>query len=471
MSTALRIARYLGCGLLIAVGGLTWLLMLLILVVNDKTDVRITAAVLFVLATAMIVGGVRGLPKRARTEAPETPSPPETTPAAAGAYERLRRGEAIVLYPRRWRWAILLVLSVALFAGSVLTFIGFPHVLPAAGVLLFGAAVVMCIVQLVPRWSHLRIAPDGLVLRNLGRTQRWSWNDLENFTTYEIYHQYGSVKNVGFDRRDLTPERQSFFQTLTRGMTGVDGALPDTYGMRHEELADVLNAARDRYATEHGPSPSLLADLELQRRAAAVRRDRLPVVTVALAIVCIAAFVMEVSEYGLFPSTEELRDAGGASRDALADGDWWTLLVANALHANPIHLFLNLIALLILGILLEREIGWARCGLLCLAGGLASMSLGVLLQQGAGVVGVSGVVYAIGACALLRDVHRTRMLGVTAWIMLPAGVIYTFLVPGVSIGGHLGGLLAGLALGYLFGLTSPRSTSARSKRTGVSSWA
>ena len=63
---------------------------------------------------------------------------------------------------------------------------------------------------------------------------------------------------------------------------------------------------------------------------------------------------------------------------------------------------------------------------------------------------LSGVVYAVAACAVVRDTHRTRALGVVAWAILPIGVIYTFLVPGVSIGAHLGGLVAGFALGYLF---------------------
>jgi membrane associated rhomboid family serine protease len=294
------------------------------------------------------------------------------------------------------------------------------------------------------------------------RTTRWSWNELDDFVPYEVHHQYGSNKMVGFNRRDLVPERQSFFQTLTRGMTGVDGSLPDTYGMRHDELAALLNSARDRYATVHGPSPSLLADIELQRRADAVPKDRLPLVTAALALICLVAYVMEVDAYGLFPDADELRAAGGASRDAIADGDWWTLLTANVLHVTPWHLLLNLLALLIVGILLEREVGWARFGVLCLVGGLASMGLGVLLQIGAGVVGVSGVVYAIAAWAVVRDVHRTRALGIVAWSILPIGVIYTFLVPGISIGGHLGGLLAGLTVGYLF----ERSRGAATAHTG-----
>jgi membrane associated rhomboid family serine protease len=446
MQLALKIARYLGCGLLIAAGGLAWLLMLLVLIVNDEDDVRITAAVLFVLATAMIVGGIRWLPKRSKAAKPE----PEASRAAVDARERLLRGETIVLEPRRRKWALIFIGSAVFAAGSLAWFIGQPHVLAAAGVLLFGFGTLVTVLQMVPRWAHLRAGPDGLVIRQpLRRTARLPWNDVEQFTAYEIAHQYGSTKMVGYDRRDLTPARQSVWQTIGRGMSGVDASLPDTYGMRHEELADLLNDARERFATEHGPSPSLLADLELQRQADAVRRDRKPLITAALAIACIAVFVLEVRDYGAFPTAQELGEGGGASRIALSDGDWWTLLTANVLHGNPIHLVLNLVALTILGVLLEREIGWLRFGVLCLVGGLASMSLAVLLS-GAVVIGVSGVVYAIAAWALLRDVHRTRGLGIVAWSILPIGVIYTFLMPGVSIGAHLGGLLAGFALAYVF---------------------
>lgn len=104
---------------------------------------------------------------------------------------------------------------------------------------------------------------------------------------------------------------------------------------------------------------------------------------------------------------------------------------------------LNLVALGILGALLAREVGWPRFGLLCLAGGLAAMGLAVLLQLGSVVVGISGVVFAVSGWAVLRDTHRTRALGAVAWATLPAGVVYTFLTPGTSIGAHLGGLLAG----------------------------
>src|SRR5262249_32961385 len=127
----------------------------------------------------------------------------------------------------------------------------------------------------------------------------------------------------------------------------------------------------------------------------------------------------------------------------------WTLLTANLLHGDPIHLLLNMLAFVIIGVLLEREVGWPRYAGVCLVSGVAAMGLAVAIQGGV-VVGLSGVIFAIAAWALLRDTHRPRALGAVAWATLPVGIIYTFLTPHVSIGAHVGGLVVGLAAGYAF---------------------
>ena len=314
---------------------------------------------------------------------------------------------------------------------------------------MFGPLVVIAVLQLIPGRAYLRIARDGLVVRTPFKTTTWAWNDIENFDAYEIQQRYCSSKHVGFDRRDLVPQRQGFWKTLNRGMTGVDVGLPDTYGMRHTDLAALLDAARDRYATEHGISASALADLRLADAAARVRRDRIPAGTVSLAVACVVLFVIEVSRFGPFPDAYELLDAGATSHDTVADGRWTTLLTANLLHGDPIHLLFNMVAFVLIGVLLEREVGWPRFAAVCVASGIAAMGLAVPLS-GAVVVGLSGVIFAISAWAVMRDMHRTRMLGIVAWATLPLGIVYTFLTPHVSIGAHVGGLVVGLAAGYAF---------------------
>ena len=276
MRKALGIARLIGCWALIVGGGLIAAFFILGFFVSDEPNRYWGLLFTLAFAAGMIVLGIRWLPKKHSEPAPELPEPEPLTDTAGDALARLERGETIVLQPRRWRWALVLVILGVLTWICVAWLVAYPGIPPAAAVLLFGAGSAVSITQFFPRWAHLRIGPDGLVLRHAMRTKRWSWNEIDDFVAYEVHNQYNSTKLVGYNRRDLTPERQSFWQTLTRGMTGVDGSLPDTYGMRHYELAALLNEARVRYATEHGPSPSFLADAELQRRADAIPKNRIP---------------------------------------------------------------------------------------------------------------------------------------------------------------------------------------------------
>jgi membrane associated rhomboid family serine protease len=365
---------------------------------------------------------------------------------AARAAEVIVADGTVTLGVSRWKAVAILGFCLLVTAVFVTGVLAGSTVGAGTGVLVFGAFSVLCALRLLRSRVHLRFGPDGLAIRSNFRTRRWGWNDVENFQAYEIHHQYNSTKHVGFDLRHLTPERQSFWQTANRGVSGVDVGLPDNYGLDHRDLAMLLALARDRWATEHGPSPSALADVELKREAARVRQDRVPLVTAALAIGCVVVYVMQTSRYGVFPEAGELEGFGAVSRDTLADGQWWTLFTAALLHANPIHLLVNLVGLGLFGFLLEREIGWPRLALLAVVSAAASSACAALIHAGGVTVGISGVVFALIGWALVRDRHRTRALGAIAWPSIIVGLVYTFLSPGTSIGGHVGGLIAGVAL-------------------------
>jgi membrane associated rhomboid family serine protease len=445
MHGVVRVLGRLALWLVVVAAGFAAAVFLAVLVSAEDSDQMIGAIALLAVALLVVAAAVWGL-RRTRRLWPERDDPSH---ALAEARKQLRAGEPVVLRPSRHRWVGLLTLSIGLTTVCGWAFVDDPNVVMAVGVLLFGAGVVVAVLQLVPGSASLCIAPEGLLARGPIRSGSWSWNEIEHFSAYEA-DQYGTTTQVGFDLRELTPDRQGVVRTIGRGMTGVDAALPDTYGMRAEDLAALLEEARERYATEHAMSASERADRELAERAARVRHDRLPLVTVLLGVACAAVYVLEATRYGVTPDPLELLDAGGTSRDEVADGRWWTLLTANVVHANLIHVVFNLIGLALLGTLLEREVGWPRFALLCVTGGIAAMGLAVLLQPGTVVVGVSGVIFAIAGSAVLRDPYRSRPLGLAAWGMLPVGVIYTLLGPNVSIGAHVGGLLVGLAFGYAF---------------------
>jgi membrane associated rhomboid family serine protease len=153
-----------------------------------------------------------------------------------------------------------------------------------------------------------------------------------------------------------------------------------------------------------------------------------------------------------------LQLAGGASVNAnsgwifehgalygplVAQGDWYRLLSAAFLHYGPIHLGLNMLALWWIGRPLENYLGPVRYLLLYLVSGLAG-SAGALIANPTGVtVGASGAIFGILGAAIVLERQGTYVLGGSALTLLIVNIAFTFAVPGISIGGHLGGLAGG----------------------------
>jgi membrane associated rhomboid family serine protease len=138
-----------------------------------------------------------------------------------------------------------------------------------------------------------------------------------------------------------------------------------------------------------------------------------------------------------------LSDAGGLSRGTMAAGDYWTLLSSGFLHVNLFHLGSNMLALWILGTILEPVLGRWRFGLVYFVSLLCG-SLGVLLYSASESVGASGAVFGLMGAAVI--VARSRGLnlmesGLGLWLGL--NLLITFTIPGISIGGHIGGLIGG----------------------------
>lgn len=139
-------------------------------------------------------------------------------------------------------------------------------------------------------------------------------------------------------------------------------------------------------------------------------------------------------------------------------GDWWRLITAAFLHHGPIHLGMNMLALWWFGTPVELFLGRARFLLLYLVSGLAGSAGALLASYGAATVGASGAIFGILGAALVLERQRMYVLGGSALTIIVINIVFTIAVPGISIGGHLGGL-AGGALGTLalshFGRTHP----------------
>ena len=137
------------------------------------------------------------------------------------------------------------------------------------------------------------------------------------------------------------------------------------------------------------------------------------------------------------------------------NGQWWRLLTAAFLHIGLVHLALNMLALLVFGSELERQLGRGRylaLYLLSALGGATAIEL--FGNPDRYVAGASTAIYGLlGGLGALMIARRQDIRGL---LMLLAINIFISLLPGVSLLGHLGGLVTGALTAGILLLTRRR---------------
>jgi membrane associated rhomboid family serine protease len=175
-----------------------------------------------------------------------------------------------------------------------------------------------------------------------------------------------------------------------------------------------------------------------------------PVVTLALIVVNVVAYAYSLTlPDGSFSGQLIGRLViPGVIDVGVGEGEWWRLITGGFLHGSPMHLAFNMFALWALGEGLERVLGPARFAAAYGASLLAG-SFGVMLvSPNSPTVGASGAVFGLFGVMLAFQLSRGIPLGQTRLgLVLIINLGFTFLVPGISIGGHLGGLMGGILVG------------------------
>jgi membrane associated rhomboid family serine protease len=185
------------------------------------------------------------------------------------------------------------------------------------------------------------------------------------------------------------------------------------------------------------------------RTAATLTRD--PQLTYVLIAINVIAFVaMAASGGGIDGRGGSVYRNGALYGPAVDAGDWWRIITAGFLHSGLLHIAFNMYFLYFLGTLLEPEIGKLRFGIIYFVSLVGGSFGALLLSPDAVTVGASGAVFGLMAAGILamraRGIDPMQSgLGIT--LLLNLGI--TFLIPDISIGGHLGGLVAGGIVGYL----------------------
>jgi membrane associated rhomboid family serine protease len=140
----------------------------------------------------------------------------------------------------------------------------------------------------------------------------------------------------------------------------------------------------------------------------------------------------------------------------VAEGEWWRIITSAFFHLGIVHLAFNMYVLYLYGAIAERMYGpieYAAIYLLCAAGGSV---LTILVDPEQFAAGASGAIFGIVGLLFVVSRRHHTVLGREARVMV-AGIgsylvfllVFTFIVPGISWTGHLGGLIVGAVLGFL----------------------
>ncbi|HEX7068932.1 MAG TPA: rhomboid family intramembrane serine protease [Candidatus Limnocylindria bacterium] len=186
-------------------------------------------------------------------------------------------------------------------------------------------------------------------------------------------------------------------------------------------------------------------------------------VTYLIIAICAALFLIDGALSGgstlgggLFGGLGPLGQANAINGVMVAQGEWWRIFTSAFFHLGLIHIGFNMYVLYLYGSIVEHMYGpleYAAIYLLCAAGGSVLTMLVDPVQFAAGasgaIFGLIGLLFVVSRRhhAVLGREARSLIGGIGSYLVFL--LIFTFVVPGISWTGHLGGLAVGAILGFL----------------------
>lgn len=148
---------------------------------------------------------------------------------------------------------------------------------------------------------------------------------------------------------------------------------------------------------------------------------------------------------------------GAKVNDLIIHGQYWRFVTPIFLHVNLLHIGLNMLNFVVLGVFLERMLGHTRFLLIYLVTGIISIIASFCFSPQEVSVGASGAIFGlVGAYSIFVLVHRRAFPrgGIPAllWLVLIVGINLSigFFISNVDNYAHVGGLLSGFLLGWWF---------------------
>ncbi|KAF5947647.1 hypothetical protein HYC85_013604 [Camellia sinensis] len=171
---------------------------------------------------------------------------------------------------------------------------------------------------------------------------------------------------------------------------------------------------------------------------------------------CVARFLGRFS----FQPLNENPLFGWRSWELLSGRKWCTntkhggLSLVSGLHAGIIHLLVNMLCLVFIGIRLEQQFGFVRIGIIYLLSGFGGSILSALFLQKSISVGASGALFGLLGAMLSElitnwTIYTNKVAALLTLIVIVVINLGIGILPHVDNFAHIGGFVSGFFLGFI----------------------
>uniref|UniRef100_A0A453HSS8 RHOMBOID-like protein n=1 Tax=Aegilops tauschii subsp. strangulata TaxID=200361 RepID=A0A453HSS8_AEGTS len=132
----------------------------------------------------------------------------------------------------------------------------------------------------------------------------------------------------------------------------------------------------------------------------------------------------------------------------------WRLITCIWLHAGVVHLLINVLCLLFIGIRLEQEFGFVRIGLVYLISGFGGSLMSALFIRASISVGASGALFGLIGSMLSElitnwSLYANKVAALLTLVLVIVVNLALGILPRVDNFAHIGGLISGFLLGFV----------------------
>ena len=158
----------------------------------------------------------------------------------------------LTLRPKKGKAALMILVCLVFVVGGIFMgisgeWIGF---LCAA---FFALGIPIGVIQLLPGSTYLTLTTEGLTFCNLFRETKIPWNVIDHFFVVEL--RTNGTKTYSMVALNFVEsyDGSGLGRDISKSLAQCDGALPDTYGKKPQELADLLNECLEKTRGECSP--------------------------------------------------------------------------------------------------------------------------------------------------------------------------------------------------------------------------